>query len=105
MVTPGSSILNGHDRDVQRAAPRLGQGTNRDGGNAVPENRSRSTGPLTPGTVPALECCQNVQPLPPQPPAGTMGSVAVVQFALPSTGQPFRAHQSESPSHAAQKRG
>jgi hypothetical protein len=59
-----------------------GQGTNRVGGRLDPFNRSRSTLPLMPGTVPVLEYCQNVQPWPPQPPAGSEGWLAVVQWAI-----------------------
>ena len=63
----------------------LGQGTRSEAGREVPLNRSRSTGPLMPGTVPVLECCQNVQPEPPQPAAGTLGWLALVQWATHST--------------------
>ena len=58
--------------------------------------RSRSTAPEIPGTVPELECCQNVHPFPAQLPAGTAGCAAVVQFATQSTEYPFRANQSVS---------
>ena len=78
---------------------------NNDAGSEEPLKRSRSTGPLIPGTLPAAECCQNVQPLPPQPPAGTVGAVAVVQCAIQSTAYPFRANQSVSAMEDAQKAG
>ena len=53
--------------------PPEGHGTNKDAGRDDPLKRSRSTGPLIPGTVPTLEYCQNVHPLPAQPLAGTVG--------------------------------
>jgi hypothetical protein len=59
-------------------------GTSTDAAIVAPLNRSRSTAPLIPGTEPVLECCQNVQPLPPQLPAGTAGAFADVQCAIQS---------------------
>src|SRR6058998_367095 len=44
-----------------------------DVGSDEPWKRSRSTTPLIPGTIPELECCQNDQPLPAHPVAGTFG--------------------------------
>src|SRR6185503_4591067 len=60
-------------------------GTKRFTGSDEPLNRSRSTGTLIPGTEPWLECCQKVHPAPPQPTAGTVGWLAVVQFAIHRT--------------------
>ena len=52
---------------------------------SVPLNRSRSTRPVIPGTLPLDVYCQNDQPFPPQASAGSVGAVAVVQWAIHRT--------------------
>jgi hypothetical protein len=68
-----------------------------------PLNRSRSTQPETPGTLPHDVYCQKVQPSPPQLPPGTRGLGASVQWGTQSSLNPASANSGVSPMYLPQK--
>ena len=88
-------------------APPSGGVTSRDAilprARLVPLKRSRSTSPAIPSTCPVEVHCQNVQPCPPQFPAGTIGA-DTPQWAIHS-GYPCSANHGVLPMFVCQKFG